>query len=323
MQASLELTNRCNERCGHCYIPKFWDDPKRVLSKDDWFHVLNELRSAGTLFLILMGGEAMLNPHFWDILKKSGEMNFHTSMISNGLKISNFETAQRLKDLGLKNLTISLYSLNPEIHDKMTKVKGSQVKTMAAIELARQAGIDVTLNSLLSKDNIEGIFDLEDWALQKDLSLKTDAMITPKLDGGLEPTQLRASYEQLKLYYQLKIQKWPAARPQASGETLDNYTCNAGKGKCAVTAYGELLPCIEIRESLGSLIEKPFAELWHGESVQKWRHLKWQDIQGADQQTASFCDHCPGMAKNETGDAKKTTCFSKDLAKIKQELSQT
>ncbi len=321
MQASLELTNRCNERCGHCYIPEFKDDPRRVLTQEQWFHVLQELRSAGTLFLILMGGEAMLNPYFWEILKKSTDMNFHTSMISNGLKISSLEVAQKLKDYGLKNLTVSLYSLQPQTHDKMTRVKGSYVKTMNAIAYARQVGLDVSLNSLLSKDNIEDIFELEDWALKNNLALKTDAMITPKLDGGLEPTHLRASYEQLKNYYQQKIQKWPRAKPQPSGDSLNNYTCNAGKGKCAVTAYGELLPCIEIREPLGNLLQTPFSELWNGPNVQKWRHLKWHDIEGADQQTVNFCDHCPGMAKNEVGDAKKTTCFSKDLAKIKQELS--
>jgi MoaA/NifB/PqqE/SkfB family radical SAM enzyme len=242
-------------------------------------------------------------------------------MISNGLKITDRAVTKRLKDLGLKNITISLYSLVPEIHDKMTKVRGSHQKTMRAIDLALQEGLDVSVNALLTKDNIEGIFDLEDWALSKNLALKTDAMITPKLDGGMEPTELRASKEQLREYYRAKIQKWPAARPKPSGDTLNHYTCNAGKGKCAVTAYGELLPCIEIRDALGSLLQKPFHELWHGEGVRKWRDLKWQDIEGADQKTASFCDHCPGMAKNETGSAKKTTCFSKDLAEIKRELA--
>jgi len=321
LQASLELTNRCNERCGHCYIPHFRDDPARVLSRDDWFHILEELRAAGSLFLILMGGEAMLNPHFWDILQKSNELAFHTSMISNGLKIQSSEVTQRLKALGLKNLTISLYSLDPLIHDQMTKVKGSHEKTMRAISLSREVGIDVSLNCLLSKNNIEGIFALEDWALEQNLALKTDPMITPKLDGGLEPTDLRASHQQLVWYYKEKIKKWPKGKPRASGESFENYTCNVGKGKCAVTAYGDLLPCIEVREALGNLKKESFQTLWHGEAVQKWRSLKWKDIKDADQNLISFCDHCPGMAKNETGDAKTMTCFSKDLAKIKKDLS--
>ncbi len=321
MQASLELTNRCNERCTHCYIEDFKDDPKKILNLEQWFQVLEELRRAGTLYVILMGGEAMLNPLFWDILKKSAEFNFHTSMITNGLKIQDIKTAQRLKEYGLQNATISLYSMDPLIHDKITRVRGSHAKTLRAIELCRQAKIDVALNCLLTKENIEGIFAIEDWALAQDLPLKVDPMITPKLNGDMTPTQQRVSEDQLREYYREKIRRWPNGKPRASGETAENYTCNAGKGKCAINAYGDLFPCIEIRDSLGSLLEKPFQELWHGEKVQPWRNLKWSQIQGANQDTISFCDHCPGMAKNETGDATKMTCFSKKVAAIKKELA--
>lgn len=321
MQASLELTNRCNERCTHCYIEDFSDDPRRILNLEQWYVVLEQLRKAGTLFLILMGGEAMLNPLFWDILKKSRDMSFHTSMITNGLKIQNQETALRLKDYGLKNATISLYSMNPLIHDKMTRVRGSQQKTMQAIEMCLEAGINVTLNCLLTKENIEGVFEVEDWALEKDLSLKVDPMITPKLNGNLDPIQYRVSMDQLRWYYQEKMRRWPNGKPKASGETSEDYTCNAGKGKCAVNAYGDLFPCIEIRDSLGNLLEKPFEELWHGEKVQPWRQMKWKQVKDVDQDTISFCDHCPGMAKNETGDPLKTTCFSKQVAKVKKEIA--
>lgn len=321
MQASLELTNRCNERCSHCYIEDFSDNPQRVLSKEQWFKVLEELRGAGTLFLILMGGEAMLNPFFWDILSKSFEMSFHTSMITNGLKIHDLSTAQKLQKSGLKNVTISLYSLDAMVHDKMTRVRGSHQKTMRAIELCRQAGLSVTLNCLLTKDNIEGIFLLEEWTLVQDLSLKVDPMITPKLNGNLDPTRYRASADQLRWYYQEKKRRWPHGKPQPSGDTVEDYACNAGKGKCAVNAYGDLFPCIEIRESLGNLLASPFAELWNGKKVQPWRQMRWQDIKGADQDLVSFCDHCPGMAKNENGDPTQPTCFSKQVAQIKKELS--
>jgi MoaA/NifB/PqqE/SkfB family radical SAM enzyme len=321
LQASLELTNRCNERCTHCYIEDFSDNPQRVLTLEQWYHVLQELRAAGTFYIILMGGEAMLNIHFWDILKRSQDLNFHTSMITNGLKIQTSEVAAKLKSNGLQNATISFYSLKPEIHDSMTKVRGSHAKTLRAIDLCHEAGIQVSINCLLTKQNIEGIFAMEDWAMEKDLMLKVDPMITPKLNGNLEPTKYRASIEQLRAYYQEKLRRWPNGKPKASGETADNYTCNAGKGKCAVNAYGDLFPCIEIRDSLGNLLEKPFQELWHGEKVQPWRNLRWNQIKDANQDMVSFCEHCPGMAKNETGDAKTLTCFSKDVAKLKKELS--
>ena len=49
--------------------------------------------------------------------------------------------------------------------------------------------------------------------------------------------------------------------------------------------------------------------------------MKWKQVKDVDQETISFCDHCPGMAKNETGDPLKTTCFSKQVAKVKKEMA--
>lgn len=321
MQASLELTNRCNERCGHCYLPSFKDDVNKILSLDQWYTVLEDLRKAGTLFLILMGGEAMLNPHFWSILKRASDLNFHVSMISNGLKIQSLEVATRLKKEGMVNVTLSLYSAHPDIHDKMTRVKGSHQKTLNAIEYCRQAGLQVTINCLIGKENIDTIFDLEDWALQQDLMMKFDPMITPKLNGDMSPTRERATEEQLKKYYAEKIKRWPNGRPTSSGESQQDYVCNAGRGKCAVTYNGDLLACIEIREPLGNLFQNSFAELWQNHTAQKWRSVKWSHIENADQNAVSFCDHCMGMAKNETGSPLKMTCYSKMVARVKQEAS--
>lgn len=320
LQASLELTNRCNERCTHCYLETFEDDAQRVLKLEDWLHILEELRTAGTLFLILMGGEAMLSPYFWPIMERSSQLGFHTSMITNGLKIHSLETAQRLKDLGMNNVTLSLYSHSPEIHDRMTKVRGSHAKTVRAIEFCREAGLDISLNALLTKENIDTIFELEDWCVNQNYNLKMDPMITPKLNGDSSPTLMRASREQLKHFFSEKARRWEKGLPQPNPETGENYVCNAGKGKCAVTAYGELLPCIEIREPLGNLTQSPFAELWQASQVDRWRHMKNKDLKNVSDTLISFCDHCPGMAKNEGGDATAVGCFTKTIAEVKKEV---
>lgn len=323
LQASLELTYRCNERCTHCYIEKFWDDPNKTLSKEDWFKVLKELRAAGSLYIILMGGEAMLNPYFWDILQESTRMNFHTSMISNGLKIQDLLTAQKLKSCGLKRVTFSVYSLDKEIHDKMTSVKGSLKKTLNAIDLCKEAGLEVSINSLLTEANAKGIFDIYDWCTENNFDLNVDPNLTPKLNGDLSPVKYRASEETLLWFYRERLRRWKNSRPKASGDQPDSYVCNAGKGKCAVNPYGELLPCIEIRESLGSLIKGSFQEAWYNEKVNKWRQLKVKDLTNYENlELQNHCDHCPGMAKNEHGDSKKISCYTKQIAKVKMQVAK-
>lgn len=318
LQASLELTYRCNERCTHCYIEKFWDDPKKVLGEKEWHKVLSELRMAGTLYIILMGGEAMLSPHFWFVLNQSAKMGFHTSMISNGLKIQKPEVAERLAQSGLKRVTVSVYSLDNEIHDRMTSVKGSLDKTLRAIDLCHEQGIEISVNSLLTEANAAKIFDLHDWAMDQGFDLNVDPNVTAKLNGDLAPTKLRAQPETLKWFYQERTRRWPKSAPRTSKETQADYVCNVAKGKCAVNPYGELLGCIEVRESLGSLVTGSFEKAWMSETALKWRNIKVGDVSGGGD-ARSMCDHCPGMTKNETGDSKTILPFSEMIANAKKE----
>ena len=321
LQASLELTNRCNERCGHCYIDDFSDDAQKKLTKDQWFDILHKLRDAGILYLILMGGEAMMSPYFWDILKKACDMGFHVSMITNGLKIKSLDVAKRLKDDGLSLVTMSLYSAHQETHDAMTKVSGSHARTLKAIDFLLATQIEVTLNCLLTKDNIDTIFDLYDYAKMKNLMLKVDYNITPKLSGNLYPTKLRATKKQLQRYFLELIKQYPHAGPSPSGENESSYICNAAKGKCAVTAYGDLLACIEIRKPLGSLLNTDFATAWESEEAKKWRNLRVKDMEGLDSiEVQNFCDHCPGLSDHEHGNHLKMTDFANNVAHLKRDI---
>src|SRR5438094_2963267 len=70
LNVTLELTLRCNIRCTHCY--NFDRDqprraPTRELSMEEIRALMGDLRRAGTLFLSLTGGEAMVHPRFWEI----------------------------------------------------------------------------------------------------------------------------------------------------------------------------------------------------------------------------------------------------------------
>ena len=323
LQASLELTYRCNERCSHCYIEEFRDDPRRILDLQGWQKVLHELRDGGTLFVILMGGEPLLSPLFFDIANYGRDLGFHMSIISNGLKIKNIDYAKRMKDSGIRLATFSLYSMDPLIHDKMTRVRGSHEKLLQAIDFCQEVGIEVSINSLLCEANSRGIFDLYDWCVERGFEMKVDPNVTPKLNGDLEPIQFRASRETLLWFYRERATRWRASLPTPSLETKEDYVCNAAKGKCAVTAYGELLPCIEIREPMGSLVDNSFENIWAGKTAEKWRTPRIGDIKNnEDMELYSFCDHCPGMAKNEHGDPLRVSNYTKLVADVKRQVYQ-
>lgn len=316
MQASLELTHRCNESCEHCYLDELRDDHSRLLSLEEWYKVLSELKSGGVLYLIFIGGEAMLSPHFWPLSLRAHQNGFDLSLITNGLKIRNLDIAKRLKQNGFRHITFSLYSLDPAIHDELTNTQGSHLRTIKAIELCREAGLEVGINCLLTYKNIDQYYNLAQWCVDRGLEIKADPNITPKFSGDLTPVKLRASKQQLSQYFIEGLKRWPRSIAPTQPLHPQDYVCNAAKGKCAVTPYGDLLSCLEIRESLGNLKHLSFHQAWHSPQAQKWRNIRNHDL---DSPMNNHCDHCPGMADHEHGLAHKLTPFTKELALLKSQ----
>jgi radical SAM protein with 4Fe4S-binding SPASM domain len=322
-QVTLELTYKCNERCGHCYLSTYDDleDGRPPLTLDEWKKVLDQFAEAGSLFLVLIGGEAMMHPYFWEISEYAAKKNFAVSLITNALLVDE-KAAKRMAEIGFYYVTVSLYSLKPEIHDKMTHRKGSHQRTLAGIHYLRQNGVMVGINCLLTGENIDHYFELEDWANAHSLQIKFDPMVTPKSDASLEPTATRASSEQLKRFYQELKNKGRGPQPQPHDEAeMNDPVCNAGRGKAAVNVYGDLLTCLEVRDEIGNLKNDTLENLWFSKKAEFLRSYKVSDLKFESScGDGAFCDHCPGMAGAETGDRMSPVPFLMDLAKIKREV---
>lgn len=321
-QATLELTYRCNERCGHCYLATYDDreDGRPPLTFPEWTRILDQLAEAGTMVLVLIGGEAMMHPQFWKIAECGADKNFGLSLITNGLLLDD-AAADRMAKLGFYQVSVSLYSANPEIHDRMTRRRGSYQRTVAAIERLHSRGVEVIVNCLLTSENIDTCFDLEDWGKARGIRVQFDPLVTAKSNGELSSTATRATSEQLLRYYRETRARGRSPAPIPSDS--DAPICNQGRGKCAINVYGDLLTCLEVRDPIGSLRESSFAELWNSPKAQKLREPKNKDLKfDASCGEGEFCDHCPGMAMAETGDMLAPVPFLMELARIKKHVAQ-
>ena len=321
MQVTFELTYHCNERCGHCYLSTFDDrtDGRPTLKLEEWKTILDQLAHAGTLYLILIGGEAMMHPQFWAIAEHAAQRNFAQSLITNGLLLDD-AAAQKIAELGFFQVALSLYSLDPQVHDRMTRRQGSHARILAAIDRLRRNNVRVTLNCLLTNQNIDDSFALRDWATAENLQIGFDPLVTAKNNESLDSTVTRATAEQLSAFYREQKRRGFGPLPLAA-EAPDAPVCNAGRGKCAVNPYGDLLTCLEVRESIGNLRKHTFDELWHSPQAEKLRGYKVRDLKfDPSCGDGAFCDHCPGMAGAEVKDRMAPVPFLMEVARIKREV---
>ncbi|MEK6705176.1 MAG: radical SAM protein [Bdellovibrionota bacterium] len=326
VQASLELTHSCNQRCGHCYLASHNDSGKGCspLGFEEWRRILDELSEEGTLFLTLIGGEAMLHPKFWQIARHCVTRNFAVSLITNGILIDDV-VAERIAELNFFQVTLSLYSMDPAIHDKMTGVKGSYARTIAALDQLRLRKVPIGINCLLTKHNIDSCFELKQWAKQRDIRIQFSLLVTTRLDGAVEPALERASAEQIYRYFatlrKLDNQIRPAAVVAPNPTDPDSPVCNAGRGRCAIDPFGNLLACIDMRDQIGNLRERSFRELWNSPKALCLSGFINHDLKfNPRSKDGMFCSHCPAMADLEVGDKMAPVPFLMEIASIRRRI---
>jgi hypothetical protein len=80
-QLHIELTNRCNEKCIHCYIPQRLRT--NDINKELYYDVLEQFNHLGGLNLVISGGEPMLHPDFCDFISKAKYYDFSLIILSN------------------------------------------------------------------------------------------------------------------------------------------------------------------------------------------------------------------------------------------------
>ena len=134
----LDITYRCNERCVHCYLDH---DDHGEMTTAEIIDVLEQLADAGVFFLSISGGEVLMRRDFFEIVERARQLLFNVKVKTNGVMIREKEAA-RLRQLGVEQVQISVYSHRPEVHDAITKLPGSLKRTIRAIRFLKSTGTE-------------------------------------------------------------------------------------------------------------------------------------------------------------------------------------
>src|SRR3989441_8279621 len=169
MGVHLDVTYRCNERCVHCYLDH---DDQGEMTTAEVKDVLEQLAEAGTFFLTLSGGEVLMRRDFFEILEHARRLLFNVRIKTNGVMIRTQE-AQRLRELGVEQIQISIYSHRPEVHDAITKLPGSLKRTIKAIRFLKLQGLKVTMANVLMTANMFDHAGVQALAKELDVILRS------------------------------------------------------------------------------------------------------------------------------------------------------
>jgi MoaA/NifB/PqqE/SkfB family radical SAM enzyme len=150
--AKLELTHRCNLRCGFCYT----DSPARTLARPaelsdaDWSRVVDQLLEIGVLEVVVTGGEPLLRGELaLAMIERLAEHGIATILNTNGWHVD-AARADRLAGVPGLQVYVSLDGACAATHDASRGVPGSWRRAIRAIDLLCSRGVEVVVAHVLT-----------------------------------------------------------------------------------------------------------------------------------------------------------------------------
>ena len=277
LSAMIEIADRCNEVCVHCYQIQ---GQKGEMGTDDVKRVMDELADLGVMFLTISGGEPTLRKDFLELVAHARKRRFAVKLYTNGLKMTR-ELAQKLGELAVQEVQISLYSHRAEVHDWVTRVPGSFEKTVAAARHLMEAGVKVVLKSPMMSFNAPEYREWIDFVVSLGADYMMDPHVDPRESGDRGTEALRIddeTYVRVRQDPRLSPPRAPRENPRPD---LDKSVCGACSGNVHVEANGAIHPCTQMQLEVGHALRDGVKKAWdQNVEAKAIRAITWRDIHG-------------------------------------------
>jgi len=260
----ISLTERCNFRCQYCMPQKpfSWVPQENLLSFDELFLFVKAAMDEGITKVRLTGGEPLLREDLDKFISMIYNHNpdVDLAITTNGYLLP--QTAQKLKDAGLKRLNISLDSLTPANAQKIAQ-KDVLSQVLKGIDKALEVGLGVKINMVPLKGiNDHEIVDVLEYCYNKGIKVRfIEYMENSHANIDLQGMHGKEILAKIKEKYTIKALGREGASPSFNYHIdeldyefglIDPHkhdfceSCN----RIRLTAEGHLIPCLYFDEAM-------------------------------------------------------------------------
>jgi radical SAM protein with 4Fe4S-binding SPASM domain len=317
----IELTERCNNNCCHCYINLQKNDASakdRELSTIQWKEIFKEAAGLGCMSVRFTGGEPLLREDFEELYIFARKLGLKVLIFTNATLITPHFAELFSRIPPLEKIEITVYGMKKKSYEAVSRVPGSFESAWRGINLLLEKNIPFVVKGALLPFNKDEIDEFEAWALtipwmdkrSPSYSMFFDLRCRRDGDKNKLIENLRLSPEDgIKILTRHKdkyikgMKEFCSKFMHPSGDRI--FSCGAGCGGC-VDAYGYFQPCMMVRYpdlvynlkngSLKDALEKFFPEI---------RRMKSKNPDYLNRCARCFlkglCEQCPAKSWMEHG----------------------
>ena len=340
----LEISPVCNLDCKMCFI-RMTDRQAKLKgglkTADEWLEIARQMKEAGTLFLLLTGGEVFLYKDFKYLYTELNKMGFVISINTNGTLI-NEETVEWLSKIPPRCVRVTLYGSSDDTYKKLCNDSKGYTKATRGIDLLIKNNITVKINATITNQNKHDIVEIHEFAKSRDLRCDFVTYTFPPtrkcnelLDYNVRLSPKEAAKEQMNIDSLQLSEKELFEKVKASLEVLNNtngkneiegFECRAGHSSYFIGWNGKMQSC--------AVIDTPYSLPFEDGFNDSWEKLKTQikSIKVSDKcincKKRNICQKCGAAALTETKSFNKTPeylcemtdCLIEEMQKIYEEL---
>lgn len=337
LSGTFELTSRCTLDCKMCYIHNKATN-QDVIGKEKptkwWLDLAKKAREAGTLLLLLTGGEPLLRDDFEEIYLACKKMGFLVSINTNATLIDE-KKIEFFKSNPPQRINITLYGMSRETYGNLCGVPEAFDRVVGAIKALKEAGINLKINYTVTPYNKEDVIGASDLATELGIPIQTVTYLFPplracgscgknKIASQTQHSEFRISNSELTtrlspedaakavfnlqkhrlgdefdkfLEYKEKNKKTPDYFDDCEKEG-ERIKCRAGSTTFWVTWDGKMTPCGMMVEPVAE-ISDDFKKAWN--QIRKAREEIILPPQCTNCEYKHNCDICAAVSYAETG----------------------
>jgi PqqA peptide cyclase len=315
-----ELTHRCPLRCPYCSNPLRLDRSGAELDTATWQRVLSEAAALGVLQVHFSGGEPLVRRDLETLVEHAAKTGLYGNLITSGIGLDRGRMAA-LAAAGLEHVQLSLQDADPGQGDRVAGLAGAQAQKHCAAQLVREAGLPLTVNAVVHRQNLERLGDIIELAAHLGAdrleiahvqyygwALANRAALLPsrtQLEGATALVEAARARLKGVMTIDYVVPDYYARRPKA---------CMGGWGRrfLNVTPAGRVLPC-HAAETLPGLrfpnvAEASLAAIWVADpAFARFRGTAWmpEPCRSCERREIDW-GGCRCQAAALTGDAART-----------------
>lgn len=263
----LNYNNLCNFECSHCYAKNLSGGGRRI-TVDDVTRLADQADSLGAWQWHLQGGEPLIWPDLEDVVVAIDPSRYHIMITTNGYMMTR-ERAERLSSIGVDKISVSLDSLDAEEHDALRRQPGSHERAINALFLARDAGIQANINTVVTHQNVRSdmIKEIIDFAEANDFSTLFVAAVPIGSWTGRNDLLI----DEDDAAYLLALREQHPVVYRDLYPLFDfEWGCRTLNGIVYIIEDGSLLPCPFIHIALGNVLDEPLKNI-----IRRGWRIKW------------------------------------------------